>query len=118
VGTVKDYFPSYQWGIVLAHEHLLRNEPDLVQAALAAYRDACRALQAQPDQAAGFGAQVFGVKKAVFRRALERGLPGWELDGRLDTDGIRNCIRIQRQTGGLKSALEPEQLVWPEAQRT
>jgi NitT/TauT family transport system substrate-binding protein len=106
LATVKDYFPSYQWGIIFAHEKLLQNNLDIVQRAMSAYRESCQAIQNDTEQAAVYGAQVFQMKKEIFRRALRRGLDSWELEGRIDIEGMKNCIQIHAQTG-----IDPEGLL-------
>lgn len=106
LATVKDYFPRYQWGIIFAHTRLLEEKPDLVRRAMNAFRRSCRAIKENPEEAAAFGAQVFRLKKAIFHQAMVRGLENWELDAKLDMEGMENCRRIQAETGAIPAKLE------------
>jgi len=99
LATVKDYFPRYQWGIILVRDDLLEKNMDLISHALEAYRESCRAIKANPEESVAFGAQVFQMKKAIFRRALYRDLDNWELDAKLDLEGIEIGLKIQKQMG-------------------
>lgn len=105
LATVKDYFPRYQWGIIFADNRLLEENPDFVHRAMNAYRRSCREIKENPEEAAAFGAQVFHLKKEVFRQALLRGLETWELDAELDIEGMENCLDIQKETGAISAKL-------------
>ncbi len=111
LGVVRDYFPSYQWGIILARDDFLEREIDTAHRAMGAFRESCRAIAGDPDAAAAFGAQVFGLKKEVFRRALLRDLDHWELDARLDFAGMENCLRVQRDAGAAAASLDLKRMV-------
>jgi len=111
LATVKDYFPSYQWGIILGHDDLLRDRLDLAQRAMSAYRESCRIIQQNTERSAAYGAQVFRIKKEIFKRALIRGLESWELDGRIDVEGVRNCVRIQHETGAIPTVINPDEII-------
>jgi NitT/TauT family transport system substrate-binding protein len=111
LATVKDYFPRYQWGIILAHTRLLEENPALVRRAMEAFRRSCRTIRQNPEEAAAFGAQVFRLKKETFRRALLRGLANWELDAKLDLEGMQNCLGIQAQTGAIPATLDGSSMV-------
>ncbi|HTX92066.1 MAG TPA: ABC transporter substrate-binding protein, partial [Anaerolineales bacterium] len=113
LATVKDYFPRYQWGIILAHTRLLEEEPGLVRRAMSAFRLSCRTIKENPEEAAAFGAQVFKLKMQIFRRAMLRGLETWELDGQLDLEGMGNCLHIQEATGAIPAGLDLSSMVQP-----
>lgn len=106
LATVKDYFPIYQWGIIFARNDFLQDHLDLAQRAMEAYRQSCQAIGENLDEAAAFGAQVFRLKKDVFRRAVYRDMNNWELDARIDHEGMKNCLRIQKETGAVPPELE------------
>ncbi len=111
LATVKDYFPRYQWGIILAHNRLLEENPALVRRAMKAFRRSCRAIGENPEEAAAFGAQVFRLKREIFQRALLRGLGNWELDAKLDLEGMGNCLNIQAETGAIPPTLPLSSMV-------
>ncbi len=101
LAAVRDCFPVFQWGIILAHTDFLERRRELAQRAMEAFRDSCRAIAADPEAAVAFGAQVFRLAKAVMRRALLRDLDHWELDARLDPTGMENCLQIQTELGAV-----------------
>jgi len=101
VATVKDYYPRYQWGIIFARDDLLENNPELVGRAMEVYRESCSYIRENPEKAASFGAQVFGIKKEVFLSCLKRNMPSWEMNAMLDCEGVKNCIRMQKETGAV-----------------
>ena len=106
MAAVRDYYPRYQWGIILASEQALATRLELLVRAMRAFRRSCRAVAEDPAMAAAYGAQVFRLPKAVFQRALRRDLERWELDARLDLEGMENCLRVQADMGGAASALD------------
>ena len=108
LAAVRDYFPSYQWGIILARMDALERKIDLIRRAMDGFRAACRRIVENPGEAASFGAQVFRIAKEDFRRALLRDLEHWEIDARLDVQGMENCLRVQKEMGSVPSDLRLE----------
>jgi ABC-type nitrate/sulfonate/bicarbonate transport system substrate-binding protein len=108
LAAVREYFPSYQWGVILARDDALERRVVLIRRAMDAYRASCRGIVENLQEAASFGAQVFRIPKEDFRRALFRDLRRWELDARLDLQGMENCLRVQKQMGSVPSDLELE----------
>lgn len=105
MAAVRDYYPRYQWGIILASDEALETRLDLLERAMGAFRRSCRAVAGDPEGAAAYGAQVFRLPKAVFRKALLRDLERWALDAQLDLEGMDNCLRVQAQMGGAAPTL-------------
>ena len=106
LASVKTYFPRYQWGIILAHDDVLKDSADLVQRAMAAFRESCRAIKQDPEAAVRFGAQVFQMRKEIFRRALYRDLDDWEVDARLDLVGLEVGLQVQKEMGAVATQFE------------
>jgi NitT/TauT family transport system substrate-binding protein len=111
LAAVRDYFPSYQWGIILARTDALQRRIQLVRGAMGAFRASCREIAEHPEEAASFGAQVFRTPKEDFRRALLRDLEYWELDARLDVQGMENCLQVQKEMGCVPADLRLEGLI-------
>jgi ABC-type nitrate/sulfonate/bicarbonate transport system substrate-binding protein len=111
LASVKEYFPRYQWGIIFARNDILRDKLDLADRALEAYRESCRSIKENLEAALWFGAQVFRMKKNIFRIALQRDLANWELDARVDLVGLENCLRLQEQAGAIPCGLGERELV-------
>jgi len=108
---VADYFPKYQWGILFAREDLLTENRGMVNRVLDAYRRSAKSIKEGPEETTAYGSRLFRMKKAVFRKALDRSLPNWEGEGKLDREGLRNAIRIQREMGAIPRDIDVEELV-------
>jgi ABC-type nitrate/sulfonate/bicarbonate transport system substrate-binding protein len=90
---------------------LLKENPALVRRAMKAFRRSCQAIRKNPEEAAAFGAQVCHLKWETFQRALLRGLGTWELDAKLDLEGMGNCLNIQAETGAIPPTLALSSMV-------
>lgn len=99
--VVGEFYPNYQWGIIAASDRMLREDPELLQRAMTAFRQSCRSLSENIEEAAGIGGKVFDIEADAFRKSLERNLPTWELDAQLDKEGMENCFRIQKEMGAV-----------------
>jgi len=111
IDRVGEYYPRYQWGIILASEDWLQHRGDLLKRLMQAFRQACRSVNERPGDTAEHGSQVFGVAPEVFERALQRDLPRWETDARLDMDGLNNALKVQEAMGVVTSDLSLEEMV-------
>jgi NitT/TauT family transport system substrate-binding protein len=111
IDRVADYFPHYQWGIILASDAWLQHQEDLLGRLMYAFRQACRSILERPDQTADLGCQVFGVTPGVFERALRRDLSRWETDARLDMDGLQSALKVQETMGILTADLSLDEMV-------
>jgi NitT/TauT family transport system substrate-binding protein len=111
LAAVRDYFPIYQWGIILARNDALEGKGALIRRAMGGFRESCRAVVDRPDEAVSFGAQVFRVPKEDFRRALLRDLQHWELDARLDVRGMENCLLVQKEMGCVPADLRLQGMI-------
>jgi hypothetical protein len=75
------------------------------------FRQACRSIKDRPSQTTDLGSRVFGVTPEVFERALQRDLPRWEIDARLDMDGLQSALKVQETMGMLTADLSLEEMV-------
>ena len=99
IDRVADYFPHYQWGIILASEVWLQHQGDLLGRLIHTFRQACRSIKDRPGQTTDLGSRVFGVTPEVFECALRRDLPRWETNARLDMDGLQSALKVQETMG-------------------
>jgi len=111
LAAVRDFFPRYQWGIILARRDALERKIRLIRRAMDGFRESCRGIVEHPEEAASFGAQVFRIPKEDFRRALLRDLEHWELDARLDVQGMENCLHVQKEMGCVPADLRLEGMI-------
>ncbi len=111
IDRVADYFPRYQWGIILASEAWLQNQGDLLGRLMQAFRQACQSIREWPGQTADLGCQVFGVTPEVFECALQRDLSRWETDAHLDMDGLQSALKVQETMGIPTADLSLDEMV-------
>ena len=111
LAVVRDYFPSYQWGIILARADALARNRELIRRAMAGFRESCRRILEDTEDAITFGAQVFRIPKEDFRRALLRDLERWEIDARIDIEGMKNCLRVQQEMGSVPDDLQLDGMI-------
>ncbi len=105
IDRVADYYPRYQWGIILASDSWLQDQADLLARLMHGFRRACRSIKDRPGQTTGLGSRVFGVTPEVFEHALQRDLPRWETDARLDMAGLQSALKVQQTMGLLTEEL-------------
>jgi NitT/TauT family transport system substrate-binding protein len=111
LAAVRDFFPNYQWGIILARVDALTSRTELVQRVMDGFRESSREVAEHPEEAVSFGAQVFRIPRDDFRRALLRDLERWELEARLDMQGMENCLRVQKEMGCVPADLGLEGMI-------
>jgi NitT/TauT family transport system substrate-binding protein len=111
IGRVADFYPHYQWGIILASEEWLQHNHDLLTRLMHAFRRACRSIKDHPEQTLALGSQVFGVTPEVFQRSLSRDLPRWETDAQLDMEGLGSALKVQEAMGVDVSGLSLNKMV-------
>ena len=99
IDRVAEYYPRYQWGIILASDVWLQHQPDLLARMMQAFRRACRSIKDRPELTTGLGSRVFGVTPEVFERALQRDLSRWQVEARLDPAGLQSALKIQQAMG-------------------
>ncbi len=108
---VGDFFPRYQWGGIFASDTWIQNKGDHLMALMEGYRQSVRLMAADPEACIPSGSRMFGVDPAVFRSALNRHLPNLEPNGRIDFEGLENCIRIQLELGAIPRQIRPEEML-------
>jgi len=111
IGRVAEYYPRYQWGIILASQAWLNQKMDLLGRLMGAFRKACRSIKDHPGQTIPFGSRVFGVAPGVFEQALLRDLTRWEIDARLDHTGLQSALHVQEEMGVCTRDLSLEEMV-------
>jgi NitT/TauT family transport system substrate-binding protein len=111
IARVGDDFPRYQWGGIFATDGFIRSNGDLITRIMASYRGALSAMQKDPEKSIALGSRFFNLEKKVVRMALERDIGHWEMDARIDIEGLENCIRIQEELGSIPPGIRAEDIV-------
>ena len=111
IDRVADYYPRYQWGIILASQAWLNQKMDLLGRLMHAFRNACRSIKDHPGPTIALGSRVFGVAPEVFEIALMRDLPRWQINAQLDRAGLQNALNVQEELGVSASDLSLDEMV-------
>jgi len=101
LARVGDYFPKFQWGVIFARNDFIEKQPELLARILEGFRNACRYIQENPEETIELGSKLFDVSTEVFRGALHRDLANWEVDAKVDIEGLNNCLKIQAEAGAI-----------------
>ena len=101
LARVGDYFPKFQWGVIFARNDFIEKQPELLARILEGFRNACRYIQQNPEETIEIGSKLFDVSTEVFRVALYRDLANWEVDAKVDVEGLNNCLKIQAEAGAI-----------------
>jgi len=111
IDRVADYYPRYQWGIILASPAWLNQKMDLLGRLMYAFRKACRSIKDHPGLTIALGSRIFGVAPEVFEIALMRDLPRWGINAKLDRAGLQNALNVQEEMGVSTSDLSLDEIV-------
>jgi len=101
LARVGNYFPKFQWGVIFARNDFIEKQPELLARILEGFRNACRYIQENPEETIELGSKLFDVSTEVFRGALHRDLANWEVDAKVDIEGLNNCLKIQAEAGAI-----------------
>lgn len=102
------YLPDYQWIVRVARTDLIEREPELVAAVLRGCRRSAHYAAEHVDEWVAFAAWQYGTNERAARRAVERELPHFELDCRLDMPGLQRSLDMQYELGGIDRPLQAE----------
>ncbi len=106
----------FQWVVRVARTDLIEDKPELVGAMLRGCRRAAHYAAENTDKLVDLMIREQGAEEVSARRALERDLPRYELDGRLDMAGLQKAVEMQFDLGGIETMVEAESLVEPRFQ--
>jgi len=106
-----EYLPRFQWTVLVATTALIDREPALLAALLRAYARSARYAAENADEYADFLAESYGIHQTVSRLTVGRELPHYELDCRIDLDGLRRAIEIQTGLGGIGRPVSAADLI-------
>lgn len=105
-----EYLPRYQWVVMTARPDFIEREPELVQAVLRASERSSRYMVEHPDEWAQFLVSSHGVSPEAAQRAVERELPHVARDCKVDMEGLRRAIALQRELGAFEDDLSVERI--------
>ncbi len=106
-----DFVPAMQWSIVVANQHALESEPELLGAVLRGCRRSYRYAADNRDEWADFGASYFDIPRAVMARSIDREFDDLHFDCQIDLPGLDAAIVLQRKLGAVTRDLDPAAIV-------
>jgi NitT/TauT family transport system substrate-binding protein len=105
------YLPDYQWIVRVARDELIERDPDFVRAVLRGCRKSAHYAATHTDEWVELAARQYGASEAAARRAVERELPHFQLDCRLDMAGLQAAADLQYKLGGIEKPVRAKDLV-------
>ena len=97
--------------ILVARPDFIEREPETLRAALRGCQRAARHAAAHPEEWTDFLVRQFKISREAAHRNTERELAHYELDCRVDLEGLRQSIRVQRELGAIDHEMRVEDLV-------
>jgi NitT/TauT family transport system substrate-binding protein len=109
-GFDEPYLPDYQWIVRVARTDLIENDPELVATVLRGCRRSAHYAAQHVDEWVAFAARQYGTNERAARHAVERELPHYQLDCRIDEAGLQRSIDMQYDLGGIDRPMKVEEL--------
>ena len=105
------YLPHFQWIVRVANTEFIKREPDVVAAVLRGCRRSAHHAAQSMDAFAKFVARLYSADEDAVRRAMQREVPRYQLDCKIDMTGLERSIDMLLELGGIDRAMAPEDLV-------
>lgn len=100
-----NFVPRLQWCVVVANNATIEQESALVDAVLRGCRRSYRYAADNPDEWVAFGADYYGIDRAIMQRAIAREIGSLHFDGEIDVEGLRAAIALQQKLGAFTHPL-------------
>ena len=110
-GFDEPYLPHYQWIVRVARIDLIESDPDLVAAVLRGCQRSAHYAAQHVDEWVAFAARQYGTNERAARRAVERELPHFQLDCRIDMAGLQRSVDMQHELAGIDRPMKASAFV-------
>lgn len=110
-GYEDPYLPNYQWIVRVARDELIERDPELVRAVLRGCRNAAHYAATHTDGWVELATRQYDISETAARQAVDRELPHFNLDCRIDMAGLQSAVDLQYALGGIKQPVRAEDLV-------
>lgn len=107
----EQYLPRYQWIVHIARNELIARDPELVRSVLRGCQRSAHYAAEHINELAQIGAELYGTTEEVMRSAIDRELPHFHLDGRVDMEGLQKSVDLQFELGGIPKKMKAEDFV-------
>lgn len=112
VEPVSRVAPPFHWGLLVAREDFIAEQPLLLCKLLRAYLKGAQYCVARPDETKAMVCDYMpGYQPVAVEHAVNRALPIWNTSGLIDMDGLAGAIETMRTLGAITQRLKPETLV-------
>lgn len=110
-GFEEPYLPHYQWIVRVARREIIERDPELLRALLRGCRSSAHYAAEHIDEWVTFAAKQYGTTESAARRAIDRELPHFQLDCRIDMPGLQRSVDLQYELGGIRQPMKAEDFV-------
>jgi NitT/TauT family transport system substrate-binding protein len=106
-----NFLPRMQWTIVVANDHALAREGDLISTVLRGCRRSYRYAAEHRDEWAEFGADYFCISRSTMMKSIEREFDDLHFDCEIDTNGLAAAIELQQRLGSVGISLQMSEIL-------
>lgn len=104
--------PKFHWGLLVAREDFIAEQPVLLRKLLSAYLKGARYCVAHPDETKALLCKATPAHQPdAIELALRRALPIWNTSGLIDMEGLGIAVDTMRELGAIDRQLNPEKLI-------
>ena len=104
--------PQFHWGLLVAREDFISEQPELLRKLLRAYLKGAQYCVAHPDETKTLLCEMTPeYEPAAIEQALSGALPIWNTSGLIDMEGLGVAVETMRELGAIPRQLNPEELV-------
>ena len=104
--------PHFQWGLLVAREDFIAEQPRLLRKLLRGYLKGAQYCTAHPEETKAMVCEYMpGYEPATVEQALTRTLPIWNTTGLIDMEGLAVAVEMMCTLGAISQQLRPEALV-------
>jgi ABC-type nitrate/sulfonate/bicarbonate transport system substrate-binding protein len=112
VAPVSRVAPHFHWGLLVAREDFIAEQPMLLRKLLRAYLKGAQYCVAHPDETKAMVCEYMpGYETAAVLQAVDRALPIWNTTGLIDMEGLAVAVETMCTLGAITQHLRPEALV-------
>lgn len=113
LALIRDVLPTYNHDCIAANGTLLKENPEVARAFMAATAEAIAMIRDESNRAeiTKIGMEALEATEADFTKSLEFALPSYGDKGKLNVEGIKFAIETAKQSGNLKKDISVEDVV-------
>lgn len=106
-----DYLPTFHTGVIAAHHSFIEEDPEVLEAFLAAYFESSRTAHENLEEYIEFVLERVEFDEEAVRAAFEREDEIWENDPNVDTDAIQDTQELQVEYGFQDEIYDADEII-------